>query len=54
MSDIRLNDWITSEKAHLDEFFKWWINSQAIHPEDYPMSMPPGKWDEQYRGWCGG
>ena len=50
---IHLSAWIKDERARLDAFAASWRKTNATEPEHFPMEMPPGEWDEQYRSWGG-
>lgn len=52
--DVFLADWIAAEKSRLDNFAEWWEEENSGQEgEMFPMSMPWGEWDEQYRSWAG-
>lgn len=48
-NDISLNSWVESEIIRLKEFASFWRLEREKNEEHFPMMMPPGEWDEQYR-----
>lgn len=44
-------EWRQLEEESLREFEKWWREQHAANPEMFPLDMPPGEWDEQFRAW---
>ena len=47
--DVSLNSWVESEIIRLQEFAAFWRSEREKNKENFPIMMPPGEWDEQYR-----
>lgn len=53
---ISLSEFVKQEMALLERFEMDWFDNHLEDPEDWPMKMHPGDWDEQFRAWhddCG-
>jgi hypothetical protein len=44
-----LNEYVEDAKKSVDEFRDWWTERRKEAPEDFPLEMSPGDWDEQFR-----
>lgn len=54
MDEIPIENWIALERKRLDEFTALWRDGAVKEPENYPVILSVGDWDEQYRCWGGG
>jgi hypothetical protein len=55
MDDMALGVWADLEKQRIDEFVRWWNEQRHLEPqESWPLFMPHGEWDEQYRAYTSG
>ena len=48
---IPIDEWLSTEHQRLDRFVQEWKQGNATDPDNWPIKMPPGEWDEQYRGY---
>ena len=46
-----VGDWVECGKEELDEFFTWYMEMHEQDPEQFPVTMNAGEWDEQFRVW---
>jgi hypothetical protein len=54
-AETPLHVWVAIEKKRLQEFESFWIEgARGPDAEAFPMELPEGEWDEQYRCWAGG
>jgi len=37
--------------SEAEQFINWWHEQNQKDPEAFPMDMPAGEWDEQFRAW---
>lgn len=37
--------------SEAEKFINWWHQQNQKDPEAFPMEMPAGEWDEQFRAW---
>jgi len=51
VNDITLSKFVSDEKELFDKFQLFWLTQNQINPDDYPMSMSPGEWMEQFSVW---
>ena len=53
MDDMALGVWADQEKQRIDEFVRWWNEQRDFDNAmgQWPLFMPPGEWDEQYRAY---
>jgi hypothetical protein len=49
MKDETLAQFITRLEREIKEFEMHWLAEHMDNPENYPMTMGPGEWDEQLR-----
>lgn len=50
--EVTLTQWAEEAKRRIDIFVEWWlreVENPENNPEDWPLAMPAGEWDEQYR-----
>jgi hypothetical protein len=50
---MRLNEWCGVEQVRIARFQLWWLDKHDIDPDNFPLDMEPGEWDEQYHIWEG-
>lgn len=48
---MNLRDFITERMRLISQFEAHWISENKKSPENYPMSMGAGDWDEQLEFW---
>ena len=46
--NIFLDDWYKEHVVNLLNFKKWWIRENQKNPENFPMEMWYGNWEEQF------
>lgn len=46
---MTLDQFIKEQHKELERFAKNWIEQNKIEPENWPMEMNAGEWDEQLR-----
>jgi hypothetical protein len=48
---MTLDDWVEAEIQRVEKFRQWWMinHVNAKEKDIWPMEMPAGEWDEQYR-----
>ncbi|WP_166256305.1 hypothetical protein [Marinobacter salicampi] len=37
--------------SEAERFINWWSEQHLQDPDAFPMDMPDGEWDEQFRAW---
>jgi hypothetical protein len=45
---MNLEEFIQESKNDIERFEKFWKEQQALTPEHFPPSMPPGDWFDQF------
>lgn len=45
---MTLIEFVKEERERLEEFVTTWVKNNIKNPEDWPMEMNSGDWDEQY------
>ena len=45
--------WCEHEQLRIERFRAWWLAQNGKRPNDFPLDMNPGEWDEQYLMWEG-
>lgn len=50
---MTLDDFAKEETQRVARFLAFWREANAAAPEAFPMSMPPGEWDETLQMWDG-
>lgn len=48
-----LHDWCGQEQDRIVRFQIWWMGQSDKDPDNSPLDMEPGEWDEQYCIWKG-
>ncbi|MGI9485432.1 MAG: hypothetical protein ACR2RF_06030 [Geminicoccaceae bacterium] len=48
---MMFDDWLEEQKQTLLHFERMWRDESRKDADRYPMEMPAGKWDEQYRAY---
>lgn len=49
---MTLDEYIGELIVEAGIFRDWWVKQQAgENGEFFPLEMPPGEWDEQFRSW---
>lgn len=49
---MTLDDYIKELIEEANTFRVWWASQQTgENGEFFPLDMPPGEWDEQFRSW---
>ncbi len=48
---MNIHDWVDEEKRRIDRFVDSYIEGNTQNPEHFPIEMPQGEWDEQYRAY---
>jgi len=46
-----IEDWGDYEIREIRKFVSWWRSKNKEDPENYPLCMDEGEFDEQYRLW---
>jgi hypothetical protein len=46
---MTLEKWADEERKRLVDFVMMWVENAKDSPDEYPMEMSAGEWDEQYR-----
>ena len=46
-----LQGWCAAERVLVTTFQLWWFEQHDKDPDNFPINMEPGEWDEQYRIW---
>jgi len=44
-----LERWIIEKRKSLDRFYAFYVTEHEKTPENFPLKLAPGEWDEQYR-----
>lgn len=47
---LTLSEFIEEQKQLLQQFTVYWIKMNSEQPEQFPMELFAGDWDEQF--WC--
>lgn len=50
---MKLANWCAAEQIRVAHFMRWWFEQNDLNPEDFPLDMDSGEWDEQYFIWVG-
>ncbi len=45
---MTLDEFVSTEKQKLDDFAKHWMEDREKLPEQFPLSLNPGEWDQQF------
>lgn len=48
---MKLDDWLGQIRSRIDAFEFYWKQQHEESPEDYPMDMLAGDWEEQVILW---
>lgn len=48
-TSVTVEQWISEEIERLSRFRSFWNAGVRETPKDYPVRLPLGEWDEQYR-----
>ncbi len=48
---MNIHDWVDGEKQRIDRFVDSYLEGHTQNPEQFPIEMPQGEWDEQYRAY---
>ncbi len=48
---MKLQDFVAVERMSAIKFHEWWTLQHRTNPDDFPLSMEPQDWDEQYMIW---
>ncbi len=46
-------EWGALEQVRVSRFLRWWGEQHDKDPNNFPLVMEPGEWDEQYHMWEG-
>jgi len=49
---MELERWFAELVGQAEDFRNQWLKSNSDNPQQYPMFMEPGDWDEQFTIWC--
>ncbi|SOC25860.1 hypothetical protein SAMN05428964_1052 [Thalassospira xiamenensis] len=41
-----LDDFLEFERARIEAFKAYWLRCHELYPEQFPMTLDPGQWDE--------
>lgn len=41
-----LDDFLEFERARIEAFQAYWLRCHELYPEQFPMTLDPGQWDE--------
>lgn len=44
---MTLEGFITEKKLEIEAFERWWIKNHEENPNNFPLELGPGDWDEQ-------
>ena len=47
-SKMTLREYVWQTKMDLDEFENWWNQNHDKEPNDFPLELGEGDWDEQF------
>ena len=50
---MRFHQWCAAEQVLIANFQLWWMVQNDKDPDNFPLDMEAGEWDEQYRMWEG-
>lgn len=50
---MKIHNWHAAEQIRLAHFLRWWFEQHDEDPNNFPLDMEPGEWDEQYQMWEG-
>lgn len=45
---LTIDEWLEQEMRILSEFVSDWRKRNVSEPENWPLKMPAGEWDEQF------
>jgi hypothetical protein len=45
---MTIKEWEQTEIANVIRFVDKWIENNARDPDNFPLDVEPGEWDEQY------
>ena len=48
-TDVHIEQWLEDAQTRLSQFVASWIANNKTAPDQWPMAMSMGEWDEQYR-----
>jgi hypothetical protein len=51
MCNEQIDEWIEWEITELQRFVIWYKFMHEKDPDTFPLSLPKGEFDEQYRYW---
>ena len=46
-----LADFCARERQRVIDFTEWYIQQYRVEPENFPLDMPLGMWEEQIQIW---
>lgn len=49
---MTLDEFVAEEQARITAFRAAWLRDAQQAPEQYPMDLEPGDWDEQFRAFA--
>jgi len=47
MRKVDLDQFVMGERRRLEAFRRWWRREHFQSPDEFPLEMLPGEWDEQ-------
>ncbi len=50
---MTISDFCATERQRVINFYEWYTLMHRSQPDQYPLTLEPGEWDEQYRAWEG-
>lgn len=48
---MKLDDWLGQIRSRIDAFEFYWKQQHDEYPEDYPMDMLEGEWEDHVDAW---
>lgn len=48
IEETTIVEWMKKEKETIDSFLEFFRKRQITHPDQFPIKMSLGDWDEQY------
>jgi hypothetical protein len=49
---MTMQDWVGEQRRLLAKFEEWWQENNKISSVQFPVSLDPGDWCEQFTSFC--
>jgi hypothetical protein len=49
---MTMQDWVGEQRRLLAKFEEWWQENNKISSVQFPLSLDPGDWYEQFTSFC--